>query len=293
MYSNLDETEGSKSKLGKNADCIIEYLLSEQPSPARFSVYETWTDASTLDHFHTGYSGNRVIMVGKSEDFMGYLSISGLLACTLVEASDLKQCLENGCFSINWFTNCHPIKTGICPSESCINGAQDGTESDIDCGGSCLACAKGKACNTQSDCYTDMICENGKCATAPVIEPSCDNQVQDGDEADVDCGGSCPKLCENGQKCIPPRQGPPFFGTGIWDNCKSGCCRQFFCDQKLIYQSDLTVCVPFTDSDGDGHCDAADYCSTAAHGTHDGGCNPKTDDDGITTGANFNPQETP
>lgn len=47
---------------------------------------------------------------------------------------------------------------------TCSNGSQDGDETGIDCGGSCVAC---------------------------VVDPTCNDGVQNGDETGVDCGGSC------------------------------------------------------------------------------------------------------
>ncbi|HIN86020.1 MAG TPA: hypothetical protein EYN06_06020 [Myxococcales bacterium] len=334
QYSRRES--GGKSGKGLNFDCMLEVLVSEQPSPAKLTVLDDWVDGSSVKYFHTGYSGRRVIWFGKMEDWMGYITIYPFYVCTLAETLYLQQCLTGTIRSdCQWLTNCHPIETGICPSESCINGTQDGTESDIDCGGSCLACAENKACNTQSDCYSDMSCENGKCAIVPIVEPpvievSCDNQIQDGDETDVDCGGSCPKKCENGQKCGWVQPGVLYGGI----ICKSGCCRRYFCDHKLIAQPELIVCVPFADTDGDGHCDEEDYCSTAVGGKyrdtvnggwvgnyetshHDNYCECKdewtglyciepnsndrgttSNDDGTTseegtTDGNFNPQESP
>lgn len=48
---------------------------------------------------------------------------------------------------------------------SCFDGVQNGDETGVDCGGSCVAC------------------------------PTCTDGVQNGDETGVDCGGSCPTTC--------------------------------------------------------------------------------------------------
>lgn len=54
------------------------------------------------------------------------------------------------------------------PEASCSDGALDGDESDVDCGGRCLPCDVGRACRADGDCATatcaDAICE---LATAP------------------------------------------------------------------------------------------------------------------------------
>jgi hypothetical protein len=43
---------------------------------------------------------------------------------------------------------------------SCANGVQDGSESDVDCGGDCPPCAHGRSCESARDCAS------GRCAGA-------------------------------------------------------------------------------------------------------------------------------
>ena len=45
----------------------------------------------------------------------------------------------------------------------------------------------------------------------------CNDFVQNGDETDVDCGGSCPDRCVAGQRCAIP------------GDCESGVCTANFC----------------------------------------------------------------
>lgn len=47
----------------------------------------------------------------------------------------------------------------------CENGFQDGTETDIDCGGSCDPCEEGEDCENDSDCISDS-CNSDICAAA-------------------------------------------------------------------------------------------------------------------------------
>jgi len=54
---------------------------------------------------------------------------------------------------------------------TCKDGIQNGTETGIDCGGSCPPC------------------------------PTCKDGIQNGDETGVDCGGSCPRAC-GARSCI-------------------------------------------------------------------------------------------
>jgi hypothetical protein len=110
----------------------------------------------------------------------------------------------------------------ICVPASCTNGIEDGAEIAVDCGGSCGPvcqidcssqppngninhCSESCPCPAQEgDCDNDLQCQMGtECnldvgdefgfssATDICLANTCDNGVQDGDEADVDCGPSC------------------------------------------------------------------------------------------------------
>ena len=87
---------------------------------------------------------------------------------------------------------------------------QNGTETALDCGGDCAACADGLACNASGDC-TSGVCVNNACAA-----PACDDGVQNGDESDVDCGGTCAG-CDDGSAC------------GFDADCASGLCEAGAC----------------------------------------------------------------
>lgn len=46
----------------------------------------------------------------------------------------------------------------------CTDGIRNGTETDVDCGGSCAACAAGRSCSQNSDCSTGS-CSGNTCVT--------------------------------------------------------------------------------------------------------------------------------
>lgn len=47
---------------------------------------------------------------------------------------------------------------------SCYDHQQDGDETDIDCGGSCVnGCTMLQKCNTQADCVDGLFCTKKKC----------------------------------------------------------------------------------------------------------------------------------
>ena len=80
------------------------------------------------------------------------------------------------------------------PRGLCGNGAHDGQESDVDCGGPCGPCVAGESCSASSDCETE-ICDAGVCAP-----PRCDDGLRGSTETDVDCGGECAP-CGLGRRC--------------------------------------------------------------------------------------------
>ncbi len=82
---------------------------------------------------------------------------------------------------------------------TCSDGAKNQDETDVDCGGAtCNACALGQACTQNSDCVSN-VCDPGSntCAAAP----TCSDNVKNGTETDVDCGGGCPP-CAVGGACM-------------------------------------------------------------------------------------------
>ncbi|MDC0716620.1 lamin tail domain-containing protein [Nannocystis bainbridge] len=83
-------------------------------------------------------------------------------------------------------------------AESCKDGLQNGDETDIDCGGAaCPACPDGDACVLDDDCAGHS-CIDGSCGPVPA---TCDDELQNGDETDLDCGGpDCP-ACGESQAC--------------------------------------------------------------------------------------------
>jgi hypothetical protein len=81
-------------------------------------------------------------------------------------------------------------------SATCTDNAKNGSETDVDCGGSCATkCADSKACAGAADCLNSN-CENNVCAA-----PSCTDNAKNGTETDVDCGGACATKCADGKDC--------------------------------------------------------------------------------------------
>ncbi len=87
----------------------------------------------------------------------------------------------------------------ICTPPACDDGVRNGDETDVDCGGgSCPGCDDGEDCLIGADCIS-LVCDPGTLTCTP---PACDDGLQNGDETDVDCGGSCGPTCETGEGCL-------------------------------------------------------------------------------------------
>jgi formylglycine-generating enzyme required for sulfatase activity len=86
------------------------------------------------------------------------------------------------------------------PPAICSDGIFDGTETDVDCGGTiCPRCQDGKHCVNDGDCA------GGSCQDIDgqriCRTPTCNDGKRNGDETDVDCGGkTCPR-CTIGKHC--------------------------------------------------------------------------------------------
>ena len=74
------------------------------------------------------------------------------------------------------------------------------------CGRNTTPCGEGGSCEGAPDCASG-VCRSGKCGT---VSPS--NGFKDGDETDVDCGGTKAPACADGKGC------------GVAADCTSGVC---------------------------------------------------------------------
>src|SRR5262249_6085002 len=88
---------------------------------------------------------------------------------------------------------------GAAPCASCFDNTINFDETDVDCGGTyCKACADGQQCLVASDCSSG-VCNGASHLCAPA---TCIDNIKDGTETDVDCGGGiCPATCAVGKNC--------------------------------------------------------------------------------------------
>lgn len=82
-------------------------------------------------------------------------------------------------------------------SGTCKTKAKDGTETDVDCGGSndCPRCELGQVCESETDCAGGAKCTNKLCAL-------CEDDQTNGDETDRNCGGKACAACTVGKRCV-------------------------------------------------------------------------------------------
>src|SRR5207249_4419495 len=87
---------------------------------------------------------------------------------------------------------------------------KDGNETGFDCGGSTSSkCGSGVFCLSNGDCTSGLFFPT---RPSSGVASSCNDMVKDGNETDVDCGGSCGG-CAIGKAC-----------AGVDANCQSGFC---------------------------------------------------------------------
>ncbi|MES1182158.1 MAG: hypothetical protein ABUL60_00010 [Myxococcales bacterium] len=159
---------------------------------------------------------------------------------------------------------CHE---GTCIGLGCMNEAQDGNETDVDCGGDgCKPCISGQSCAVETDC------ESGVCGDAKCLAPACDDQVKNGKETGADCGGDCSPCPENepcvlGKDCISGECNDKICGS----ECQDGFAN---CDQKNDNACEINT---RTDLDNCGFCGNACDLPNATAECSAGECHIKTD----------------
>lgn len=150
-----------------------------------------------------------------------------------------------------------------CTEKSCTdkqkNQHDSSYETDVDCGGPCVA--EGKLCPVSNVCSIDSDCESGFCQpiTKLCTIPTCNDDYQNQDEAGLNCGGVC---SAQGMKCADG------LSCNSNDDCVSNYCTARQCSQS-----------PNLDTDGDGipdnwekehRMDATNPADAALNGDSDG-----------------------
>jgi hypothetical protein len=174
---------------------------------------------------------------------------SGVCACTPVTCNQMPTACGPGVSD-----GCGHTQTCQACSLLCNDSIKDGKETAADCGGpDCGKCPNNATCALPSDCQSGVC--NAARALAPLTcrPPTCTDKVKNGDETDVDCGGSCPTKCGNGHPCIANT------------DCSSGSC-----------SSNVCACKPSTCADKPTQCGSL---SNDCGGTMQCSCKPLCMDD--------------
>ncbi|MBI5509462.1 MAG: hypothetical protein HY903_11990 [Deltaproteobacteria bacterium] len=89
---------------------------------------------------------------------------------------DGKTCTADGdCTS----AFCNGAPAGVCATPQCKDGLLNGSETDVDCGGSCPACGGGKTCALPGDCVSatcapcDTSCSSNDCNSGTCTNAAC------------------------------------------------------------------------------------------------------------------------
>ncbi len=102
-----------------------------------------------------------------------------------------------------------PPGTLLCAAASCVDATRNGDETDLDCGGTvCLGCAVDQLCKLGADCRS-LHCDS---STLRCMAAGCSDQLKNGTETDLDCGGPDCRPCNNAQSCL------------VGGDCKSRVC---------------------------------------------------------------------
>jgi uncharacterized delta-60 repeat protein len=160
----------------------------------------------------TGSAGSMVTVVVTATDatgaeHSGQLTFAGGDSQTLTVKGNV---FETGDILEGALTTDGTMKT---VDDACFDGAKNGAESDIDCGGGCaIKCPLDAACALQTDCASGFC----HATTGLCVATACVDGKKSPSETDVDCGGTCAG-CSDGQTCA------------LAADCRSGLCAGTTC----------------------------------------------------------------
>jgi hypothetical protein len=141
---------------------------------------------------------------------------------------------------------------GICQVPSCNDGIANANETDVDCGGpQCTPCGAGAGCFSEVDCGVALACDP---STLTCTAATCSDGTKNGDESDVDCGGSCSTACADGASCTQAGE------------CQSGVCVSSLCQSPTCADGVVNSSETGPDCGGAGcaPCGAGAACAQAS-----------------------------
>jgi len=220
---------------------------------------------------------------------MGVAFHDNVLTGTTCTESGGKVCDGAGaCVECVSTTDCTPPQvcnttSHTCVAPSCTDLVKNGTETDVDCGGTCTTkCALTKDCAIAADCAsnhcvgskcveceTGTDCTSGVCTGNACAAATCSDMLKNGSETDVDCGGTCPD-CGLGRTCAVDGDCASTHCVGLTcvqctsgTECPSGVCTSNACAAATC--SDMLKNGSETDVDcGGGTCPDCALAKTCA-----------------------------
>ena len=210
----------------KDSDCTIACAEGECDTSYKKTCKEgRWTDESYCDYC-TDYDSTCLVDCSVAKDD----------CCTgIAEGTCDPDCAESSDTDCNDCTAskgdcCYPSNDAICDLD-CPSGM------DPDCASNACqnmgSCEIGQPCTDHSQC-SSLFCSNNKCEQA-----TCSDDMKNGKESDVDCGGSCVK-CEDDKNC---NEG---------SDCESNYCAYGTCNSDACFDDKLSGSE--TDVDCGGAC---------------------------------------
>ncbi len=193
-------------------------------------------------------------------------------------AMNLKRlALLTGSLGLSWLPAC----SDPCTDDGFFQDSPEGCEAAGTDGGSTSDTLQPTTAGPTTDPQTSGADDStGPDPTDDSTGASCTNRRLDGDESDVDCGGSCEQTCDDGQNC------------GANEDCTSSSCSERGVCEPATCKDGLTN-GDETDQDCGGACPPCDDGSTCAEGNDcasgvcDGArltCTPASCDDGVQNG---------
>jgi hypothetical protein len=135
--------------------------------------------------------GVEIVITPKTLERIAYATVIAVLLILVVFQWGSNKCTDTNTATASAVLEGAKNTTETAPaalsSDPCKDALKDGSETDVDCGGSCGPCDEYKACNVDKDCSEDFYCfQHIKCMKA-----TCEDSIKNQDETNVDCGGVC------------------------------------------------------------------------------------------------------
>lgn len=183
-------------------------------------------DAVRFDALARALSSRRVALAGLLVSTLGLLGrhgIGDILAhdpsrkCKKKSGDQKKKCLKKAKkHKAQHAREAPPAPTEAPPAPTCSDGIKNGSETGVDCGGTCQRCATGQGCTSPNDCAS-AFCSGGSCQTCTMdpcgsdVNGACICRGTDPPTANVcvtnsgriaDCGSGGAESCPPGEFCI-------------------------------------------------------------------------------------------